>query len=165
MDIGRVFRHLWADSWKLRRAFPKRSLGNIERAIEEEEQRHGGELRFAVEGGLPLANLVRGQTPRERAIELFSALRIWDTGANCGVLVYVSLGDQDVEIVADRGINALVGDAGWQGICDAIRAEFKVGQFEYGVIGGIRAIGKLLTANFPRRADDVDELPNKPLVI
>jgi hypothetical protein len=165
MNLGRICRHLWADNWKLRSAFPKRSLGNIERAIDEEEQRHGGELRFAVEGGLPLASLLRGQTARERAIELFSALRIWDTEANCGVLIYVSLGDRDVEIVADRGINRLVGDAGWQAICDGIRSELKVGQFEYGVIGGIRAVSRLLVEHFPRAADDTDELPNRPLVI
>lgn len=165
MDLGRMFRHLWADNWALRRAFPKRSLGNIERAIEEEELRHGGELRFAVEGGMPIANLVRGQTPGERAIELFSMLRLWDTEQNCGVLIYVSLGDRDVEIVADRGIHGRVGNAGWQGICDQIRSELKSGQFEYGVIGGVRAISRLLVEHFPRDADDIDELPNKPVVI
>jgi hypothetical protein len=165
MDIGRVFRHLWADNWKLRHAFPKRSLSNIERAIEEEEKRHGGELRFAVEGGMPLGNLLRRQTARERAIELFSVLRIWDTEQNCGVLVYVSLGDRDVEIVADRGINHRVGEARWQSICDGIRSELKLGQYEYGVIGGIRAISALLVENFPRLDEDQDELPNQPLVL
>ena len=64
-----------------------------------------------------MAQLVRGETPRERALEVFSRLRIWDTEDNCGVLIYLLLADRDVEIVADRGIHRKVGDEAWQAIC------------------------------------------------
>jgi len=161
----RALRHLLADNWALRRAFPKAVLHNIEQAVSEAEQRHGGELRFAVEGGLPLANLWRAQTPRERALELFGALRVWDTERNCGVLIYLSLGDRDVEIVADRGIQREVGTAGWQAICDRMRAGFREGRFESGVVEGIRAIGDLLARHFPRDSGDRNELPDRPLVL
>ena len=53
---------------------------------------------------------------RERALEVFGLLRVWDTEENCGVLVYLMLADRDVEIVADRGIHNKVGDAGWAAI-------------------------------------------------
>lgn len=165
MDLARLWRHLLADNWALRRSFPKSVLGNIERAIAAEEKRHGGELRFAVEGGLPLMNLVRGQTPRQRAIELFGALRVWDTEHNCGVLVYLSLGDRDVEIVADRGIQKIVGNDGWQAICDRMRSDFRKRHFEDGAIGGIRAISNLMGQHFPRRPEDENELPDQPLVL
>ena len=61
--------------------------------------------------------LFRNQPARERALDVFSHLRIWDTAHNNGVLIYLLLADRDVEIVADRGIHAKVGDEGWENIC------------------------------------------------
>ena len=55
---------------------------------------------------------MQGITPRERAIDVFSELRVWDTELNNGVLIYVLLADHAIEIVADRGIHAKVGSAG-----------------------------------------------------
>ena len=40
---------------------------------------------------------------RERAIEVFSRMKIWDTEDNAGTLVYLLLADRRVEIVADSG--------------------------------------------------------------
>ena len=83
-------------------------------------------------------------------IDIFSQLRIWDTAHNNGVLIYLLLADRQVEIVADRGIDAKVGSAGWEKICRAMEAEFKAGHFERGVIegnrGGLAATGEI----FPR---------------
>ena len=59
-----------------------------------------------VEGALDGAPLFRDQPARERALDVFSQLRIWDTADNNGVLIYLLLADRDVEIVADRGIDA-----------------------------------------------------------
>ena len=70
-----------------------------------------------VEAALPLARVWQGATPRERALEVFGLLRVWDTERNDGVLVYLLLADRDVEIVADRGIHARVGEAAWEAIC------------------------------------------------
>jgi hypothetical protein len=165
VELMRALRHLGADNWALRRAFPKKVLHNIAQAVAAGEKRHGGELRFAVEGGLPLANLWRDQTPRERALELFGALRVWDTERNCGVLIYLSLGDRDVEIVADRGIQREVGDAAWRAICDRMQAAFAEGRFEEGVVQGVHALSDLLARHFPRAPDDRNELPDQPLVL
>ena len=70
-----------------------------------------------VEGALDGAPLFRNQPARERALDIFSQLRIWDTAHNNGVLIYLLLADHDVEIVADRGIDAKVGADGWEKIC------------------------------------------------
>jgi uncharacterized membrane protein len=58
--------------------------------------------------------LFRDQSSRERAINLFSELRIWDTEHNNGVLIYLLLADKRVEIIADRGIHTKTGDAEWE---------------------------------------------------
>ena len=108
---------------------------------------------------------MRGISARERAIELFSRLRIWDTEQNAGVLVYLLLADRRVEIVADRGIHSRVGATAWEAICGAMQREFAAGRFEPGVIAGIQAISDLLALHFPPRADNPDELPNRPVVL
>ena len=115
MGIKRIGKHLLAHRWRLRRLFPAAVLANIEQAIKAGEAGHAGQVRFVVEGALDGAPLFRDQSARQRAIDVFSQLRIWDTAHNNGVLIYLLLADRKVEIVADRGIDAKVGSAGWEG--------------------------------------------------
>jgi uncharacterized membrane protein len=111
------------------------------------------------------ASLFRDQSPRDRALDIFSQLRIWDTAHNNGVLIYLLLADRDVEIVADRGIDAKVGAAGWEKICRSMETDFKAGHFESGVIKGIEAVSQQLAAHFPRHGTGPNELPDAPVVI
>jgi len=137
----------------------------IEQAIKASETAHMGEIRFVVEGALDTAPLFGGQSARERALELFSNLRIWDTEHNSGVLIYLLLADRQVEIVADRGINARAGTQVWATICAAMESAFKKSKFEDGVVQGIQAVTQQLTAHFPADAGNRNELPNTPLVL
>jgi uncharacterized membrane protein len=140
-------------------------MAAIEAAIKRSETMHMGELRFAVEAGLDIHELWHGITPRQRAIEVFSQLRIWDTEHNSGVLIYLLLADRRVEIVADRGIHAKVGEAQWQVICREMENHFRTGGFEQGVLEGITAISSLLHQHFPAHGAHADELPNSPVVL
>lgn len=163
--ITRFLLHLTAGRWQVARHFPIASMRSIEKAIRESERLHHGELRFAVEAGLELPELLRGVTPRARAIEVFSQLRVWDTAHNSGVLIYLLLADRDVEIVADRGIHARVGDAPWQAICRQMETRFHQGQFEQGVLEGVAGITRLLQQHFPADAGNPDEMSNAPVVL
>lgn len=165
MDWKRIARHLWIGGLHVRKILSAESLDRIGSAITQAESGHHGEIRFAVEGSLELGPLLKGVTARERAIEVFSALRVWDTEANNGVLVYLLVADHDVEILGDRGIHAKVGAAGWETICRAMEADFRQGRFESGVINGIQAVGRLLDAHYPRVGPDVNELPDNPVVL
>ena len=118
-----------------------------------------------VEGALDGAPLFRNQPARERALDIFSQLRIWDTAHNNGVLIYLLLADRDVEIVADRGIDAKVGAAGWEKICRAMETDFRAGDFERGVIKGIEAVSRELATHFPRTGGGSNELPDTPVVM
>ena len=89
MNVIRILNHLFFLDWQVQRAFPKGSLDAIAQAIHASEQTHGGEIRFVVEASLEGAPLWTGQTTRERAIDVFSQLRIWDTEGNNGVLIYL----------------------------------------------------------------------------
>jgi uncharacterized membrane protein len=164
MSIKRIGRHLVQHHWRAKRVFPKTVLDRIERAIARGEATHSGQVRFVVEGALDGAPLFRRQPARARALDVFSHLRIWDTAHNNGVLIYVLFADRNVEIVADRGIDAKVAAERWEQICRAIEAEFSSGQFERGVIGGIEAVSRELAQHYPPSGPHLDELPDKPVV-
>ena len=165
MGIGRISKHLVEHRWRVRRLFPRRVLAAIEQAIKVGETTHSGQLRFVVEGALDGAALFRDQPARERALDVFAQLRIWDTIHNNGVLIYLLLADRNVEIVADRGIDAKVTAAGWEKICVGMENDFKAGKFESGVIRGIEAVSRQLARYFPARGKGPNELPDAPLVI
>jgi uncharacterized membrane protein len=165
MDGKRILHHLLTPAWKVGRVLGADDLRAVEEAIRAGERLHRGEVRFAVEAALDLRPLLRGQSPRERALEVFSDLRMWDTAENCGVLVYLLLADRDVEIVADRGIHARVGQAAWESICKDMEAAFKLGQFRAGLLEGVRAVSALLAREFPAVGANPNELPDAPSVI
>ena len=162
MDLRRVARHVFAFPGVSRRAFPPASLSAIDKAIQEAEREHAGQIRLAVESALDIGPLLRGQTARERAIEVFSELRVWDTEHNNGVLIYLLLADRNVEIVADRGIDART-DTQWEQICRAMEARLSKGEYQDAVVEGIRAIAGHLARHFP--GSTVNELPDKPVVL
>ncbi len=165
-QVRRFFRHLATDHGSVRRAFPKAALAQIEAVIAQGEARHRGQVRFAVEPSLPLPRVLRGFAPRERALEVFGLLRIWDTEENCGVLVYLLLADRDVEIVADRGIHRVVGAAAWETVCRKMETAFRGGRFVEGVAAGIAEINAMLAQHYPRDGHEGDdELPNRPVVL
>ena len=165
MNLKRILRHLAYPDWMVRRTFPARVQRRIEEAVRGSERRHRGELKFALEDGLGLFPLLRGVTARQRAIELFSLLRVWDTEENSGVLIYLQLVDRDIEIVCDRGIDSRVGRERWDAICRRMEQAFRARRFEEGVLDGIEEITQLLAKHFPARRDNPDELPDRPVVL
>jgi hypothetical protein len=164
MNIQRLLRHLATTGRAVRRAFPPRTLDAIEQAIRAGESQHGGQLRFVVEGALDGSPLWRDQSPRERALDLFARMGVWDTAHNSGVLIYVLLADRAVEVVADRGIHACCGADMWSGVCQRMEAQFAQGRFEAGSMEGIAAVSHLLMQHFPRDAGDGNELPDRPVL-
>ena len=164
MKFSREAKHLLSSPWRARRAFPHSTLLAIERAIEESERSHGAQIRFAVEGSLHGKRLLHGQSARERGLELFSILRMWDTELRNGVLIYVLLADHAVEIIADRGAHVKIGDSAWQDVCREMQTAFSRGEYRQGAVQGIRAISHHLGRHFPARKRD-NELPDRPVVL
>ena len=165
MGIARIFKHLLEHRWNEQRIFTPKVLDRIEQAIKAGEATHSGQIRFVVEGALDGMPLFRNQSARDRAIDIFSQLRIWDTAHNNGVLIYLLLADRDVEIVADRGIDAKVGTTAWEAICRDMETDFHAGNFEHGVIRGIEEVSRELAKHFPPHGRGSNELPDKPVVM
>lgn len=165
VKLPRMLRHLLMPDWRVRQCFPRRLLQAVEAAIAASEKNHAGEICFVVEAALSPSQLMRGKTARERAIDVFSSRRIWDTEGNNGVLIYVLLADRDVEIIADRGLNGHVKQDEWEAICRIMEQAFAKGEFEAGVLLAVAAAGKLLMERFPASSAGRNELTDRPALI
>jgi hypothetical protein len=160
--VNRFLRHMFTTPLALRRAFPRPARDAIEREIGLAEREYRAEIRFAAEGALDALPLLRGQSARERAIEVFSDLRVWDTEENNGVLIYLLLADRDVEIVADRGVRDVVD---WGRICREMETRLAAGRYEEALVEGVRSIAQALSQHAPARRAPAERLPDKPVLL
>ena len=158
----RLLKHLFAPSSA--RLFPEHTLHAITEAIAAGERDHTGELCFAVEPALHWRAVMAGVDARARAGEVFAQLRVWDTAANNGVLIYLLLADHRIEIVADRGLADRVSAEQWRGVCQLIEEGLRSGHPETAVLRGVEAASALLAEHFPRdmAVGDANELPDRP---
>ncbi len=164
-NFDRWTKNLLATPLATRRRFPTHALRTIEKAITTVEAKHAGEIRFVIETSLDLGDLWTGRTPRQRALELFGRLGIWDTERNNGVLIYLLMSEHDVEIIADRGIASRVSSDEWEVVCRVMEQHFREGRFPEGAVAGIEGVGALLARHFPNDGGDRNEQPNRPVLL
>lgn len=169
MTIKRIIRHTLTPGWVTRRIFDYNAMEQIETAIAEAELGHSGEICFAIESGLSTREVWVGKTPRQRAMEVFCALHVWDTELNNGVLLYLEMADKDVEVIADRRAAKRISNKDWKAVCDVVENAAKNDKHVDGVIKAINQIGQLLRQQFPitdsQQSTDKNELSNKPTIL
>jgi uncharacterized membrane protein len=160
--LQRIFRHRLLDDTDSDRALGADALARLQARVAASEQRHSGEIRLCVEAGLPLPELWRETTPRQRAVAMFGTLGVWDTEHNNGVLIYLLLAEHVIEIVADRGVARIVPPAHWQALVDGMRQAFREGRFEAGLAQAIDAVDAVLVQHFPLAPGQINpnELPD-----
>ena len=165
--LQRLLKHRWLDEADTRRAIPPELSRRLAERVAASEKRHSGEVRICVEAGLPTSYILRGATPRDRAVTMFGKLRVWDTEENNGVLIYLLLAEHAIEIVADRGIDRHVDAAAWRAMTQRMGAAFRAGRFEDGLTQALEEVSALQMAHFPRAEGepDVNELPDAPVVL
>jgi uncharacterized membrane protein len=163
--IRRAWRHLSSSKAQARRAFPDATLTAIAEAITAGERTHRGEVRLVVERALPFDCAWDGVTNRQRAIALFADCGVWDTEDNCGVLIYVNLAEHKVDIVADRGIDRKIDHATWEAVCRTMTDGFRKGEFHAATLSAIDQVNALLRQHFPAEGADLNELPDRPLML
>lgn len=163
MNIKRLLSHFTITHWYVRRIFSQPVLDAVTAQIKQCESSHGGEIRVAIEADLSTHALLRNQSSRQRAIEVFAHLHVWDTQARNGVLIYVCFADRAIEIVADRGFEGKVGNDAWAAICSTLQREFAQGEYQQALCKAIQSVSELMAGYFPRI--DGNELPDRPVLL
>ena len=95
-----------------------------------------------------------------RAIKIFERLGMHHTAEHNGVLIYISVTDHKLAVIGDAGIHERVGEAYWRGLVDAVRDQLRQQRSREGLLQAIAEVGEALGRHFPRRPDDVNELPD-----
>ena len=176
--IARLIRHRWLDHTDAARAIPPALAEQLRRRVAASEQRHTGEVRICVEGGLPTSYLwrhLRHRIPmteivRQRALMQFSKLRVWDTEHNNGVLIYLLLAEHAIELVADRGIDAHVPAQHWQMVVTRMADAFRSNRYEDGLTQALEEVSAVLVEHFPAvdaagaSQPNPNELPDAPVL-
>jgi putative membrane protein len=92
----------------------------------------------------------------------FHEAGLMETRERTGILIFVSLLERRVEVIADRGVHARVADGTWNDVVERVLAGIRAGHADQGLVAGIRRCGEILAAHFPPRPDDRNELPDRP---
>jgi uncharacterized membrane protein len=125
----------------------------IARAISNAESRTSGEIRVYVQHG-KLGDVVLA------AQKQFEKLGMTATRERNAVLIFVAPRAQKFAVIGDRAVHEKCGLPFWQALTQAMRTHFQAQNFTDAVVHGIREAGSLLAQHFPRRPDDLNELPN-----
>jgi len=173
-------KHLWLDADDARRVITPHVLQQLTTLVAAREQSHHGQIRICIEASLPLSYLWRvgrhlslTEVVRDRALMMFSKLRVWDTEHNSGVLIYVLLAEHAIEVVADRGLALHISSAQWAELVMQMVEDFKSRSYQDGLTRAIDAVSSLLVQHFPRRPEAAlpggscrsNELPDAPVLL
>lgn len=131
---------------------PNQEASVIE-AIRIAEKETSGEIRVHLENA-------DSKNVFERAQEVFQLLKMNNTKAENGVILYVAVNLKQFVVYGDVGINKLVDANFWNNTRDIIQEQFKKQQFAEGLILGVQQIGKALKTYFPWDTNDINELPD-----
>ncbi|MEZ5681869.1 MAG: hypothetical protein R3E14_11335 [Erythrobacter sp.] len=104
---------------------------------------------------------VKQSRVREQAIKHFKVGAERRTHGRTGVLLYLSMREHRAEIVADEPIAEMVPAEVWGEAMADMLAGIRQGHLAEGLAAGVRDVGKVLSENFPRHEDDVNELPDR----
>jgi uncharacterized membrane protein len=168
MNIARTLKHLFVWPWGFSGTFSARMLQAVEDAIKTGERGHRAELRFVAEESLPMSYLWHDGSARERAVTLFSKLRVWDTEQNNGVLIYALYAEHKIELVADRAAARAIAQPQWDAWITSLQQAFRAPDPTEATCAVISQIHAALAQHFPLGAEgDMagNELPDRPVVI
>ncbi len=150
----------------MKKYFSKDDLKAIASEIAASEQKHRAEIRVAIEANLEFPQLIRNISARRRALQTFSQLGIWDTEENNGVLLYFLLADHRVEIIADRGIDKILGYNYWEKINKEIIVNFQNKNYVKGILHAVSKITAEMIKLFPKQeGGDPNELPDEVIIL
>jgi uncharacterized membrane protein len=143
-----------------RRVFSRADLDAIAEAVNAAEERTAAEIRVHLERRLTDGRRAPTDDALPRAREVFVALKMHETALRGGVLIYLAVEDRKLAVVGDEAIHARVDPGYWESIRDRMVERLRGGAARDAVVQAVQDVGAVLAREFPRRPDDVDELPD-----
>jgi uncharacterized membrane protein len=138
-----------------KRLLPAEDEQLVVQAIQASEKRTSGEIRVYIEGRCRFVD------PLDRAVEIFDALKMYETAERNAVLVYVAVKDRQLAVFADKGIHAKAGPQFWPDTVKTMLQHFNRQQYGAGIAGMVTQIGEALHTHFPYDGKtDKNELPD-----
>ena len=139
--------------------FSREEQALIAAAIHDAEMKSSGEIRCHLEHKVPRNRPFNGD-PYLRARGLFARIGMHETLERNGVLFYLATGSRRFAVLGDEELHKKVGEEFWRQAADLMNGEFKAGRFVEGLTAAIALVGAQLAEHFPRKSDDVNELPD-----
>lgn len=122
-------------------------------AIADAEKRSSGEIRVHVTHRKP-------DDLEARARRRFELLGMTNTAERNGVLFYIAPALRRFQILGDAGIHDKCGPDFWKEVAAEMEESFRRGEFTEGILRGVRKVGEVVAAHFPRSTQDRNELPD-----
>jgi uncharacterized membrane protein len=163
--LNRLLKHLIATRSQARNLFPRSTLQAVQACISAGEKQHRAEIRLIVEAALPLNTVLRNESSRARAHELFSHYRIWDTEENCGILIYINVADHKVEILPDRTVGRVLKREDWHAVCETMTRGFAEKNYHDSLLLALTQLNELLAVHFPDQDKHKNQLSDRPLIL
>lgn len=166
-DLSRWLRHLGTWRAHARWMFPDKALDALEAAISASEADHRCEIRLVIEAAMPLGAVWHGQTCRQRAIHLFHRLGIAHTDERTGILLYINVADHDIELIADKGVNALVAADAWDEVVAQLSQGFRDQQYLDSALAALDRLRRIAHTHLPSHPGmaSVNALTDRPLML
>lgn len=98
------------------------------------------------------------------AVRVFYSKKLHKTKDRTGILIFLSIEERRLQILADRGINEKVHPELWQNYATTLVDDIKRGRACYGISNIVREVGNVLTQYFPIKPGDINELPNEVVI-
>ena len=111
---------------------------------------------------LIIPGAVMAEAVRRRANRHFMESGAYDTLDQTGVLIFISILERRVELIADRGINARVGAETWNEIVASLSAGISRGELADPMVMAVEKCGDILAGHIERRQHDTNELDDSP---
>jgi putative membrane protein len=108
---------------------------------------------------------VKRARAHQNAREQFVSQDMASTEQRTGVLIFVSLAERYVEVLADKGIAEKVDRSVWQRAVDALTSNIAADRPAEGFLTAIRICSDVLAEHFPPGSHNDDELPNHLIVL
>ena len=120
---------------------------------------------LAVVDRLIVPRKVREREVRNRALRHFTESGIYSTRDHTGILIFISLLERRVEVLADRGISDKIPQAEWDGLVGELSASIREGKLADGLCQAVETCGKKLALHFPIKDDDTNELSDSTEIL